>query len=147
MLIDHAEAEDVCQDAFLRLWRAAEGWTATAGIATWLYRVVYNLCIDHLRRRQRLVDEGAVRMEDFVDDGKGHAEACHDAQAADIVNAEILKLPPRQRIAITLVHHYELGNAEAADVMSITVEALESLLARGRRQLRDRLFGLRKDLI
>lgn len=144
MLGDAAAAEDVAQEAFLRLWRQAGSWRAEAAIATWLHRVAHNLCIDQLRRRREVIG-GAV--PEIADPAEGPQAAHQRRQVAAIVDAAIADLPDRQRAAITLVHHLEFGNIAAAEVMDITVEALESLLARGRRALRERLADERLDLM
>lgn len=143
MLADRALADDVVQDAFLRLWRQAKAWRPEARLSTWLYRVVYNLCIDELRARQRLSDEEPPDREDPAD---GPMAAKQREQAAEQVNAAVSTLPLRQRIALTLVYHHELSNSDAAKVMDVTVEAVESLLVRGRRKLRQQLFSRKEDL-
>ncbi len=144
MLGDQAEAEDVAQEAFLRLWRQAERWRPDARVGTWLYRVVHNLCVDRLRIRRRTMGED--RMPDLPDPRDGPMQAHHRTQVSGLVQAAIEALPERQRTAITLVHHMETGNIEAAAIMGISVEALESLLGRGRRTLRDKLAALRPDM-
>ena len=144
MLVDRALAEDVVQEAFLRLWRQADRWRPEARLSTWLYRVVYNLCVDELRARQRLSDE---EPPDRADPTDGPLVAKQREQTAEQVNAAISALPLRQRVALTLVYHQELNNSDAAKVMDVTVEALESLLVRGRRKLRQELFSRKEDLI
>ncbi len=144
MLGDAAAAEDVAQEAFLRLWRQAGTWRAAAAIATWLHRVAHNLCIDQLRRRREVTGDA---VPDIADPADGPQAAHQRRQVAAIVDAAIAALPDRQRAAVTLVHHLEFGNIAAAEVMGITVEALESLLARGRLALRARLADERLDLL
>lgn len=143
MLGDPREAEDVAQDAFLRLWRQAPRWEPRARIRTWLHRVAYNLCIDRLRRR------GSVPLEDIAepaDPAPGPAQSLHRAEVGRAVQAALDRLPERQRAAIALVHYEDLSNIEAAAAMSVSVEAIESLLSRGRRSLRAQLGGLSRDL-
>jgi RNA polymerase sigma-70 factor (ECF subfamily) len=144
MLGDPGEAEDVAQEAFLRLWRQAGNWRAEARVGTWLHRVVHNLCIDRLRRRRSNTGE---EPPDLPDPAIGPAGVRQRAQVARAVEAAIRRLPERQRDAIALVHYQELGNIEAANIMGISVEALESLLARGRRSLRTALRGMQDDLM
>lgn len=143
MLGDRAEAEDVAQEAFLRLWRTAPGWRGEARVGTWLHRVAYNICIDRLRRR----DRGHAELpDDLVDPAPGPAQDRQRAQVAAAVRRALARLPERQRAAIALVHYQELGNVEAAGILGVSVEALESLLARGRRALRERLGPRRGEL-
>lgn len=143
---DVVAAEDVSQQAFLRLWQQAQHWQPRAQIGTWLYRVVHNLCIDELRRRGRYSltdDEGPEKAD--------NAPQPHDLryrrQRRHIIEAAIAGLPERQRVAITLVHFQEVSNIEAASIMGISVKALESLLTRARRGLRNRLVNQRADLL
>lgn len=147
MLGDQSEAEDICQEALVRLWNTADDWTASAKLSTWLHRVVYNLSVDCLRKRRHMMGSEDVETANLFSEQQSGIDEYASNQTADIVNAAILSLPERQRTAITLVYHNELGNIEAAEIMDISVEALESLLSRGRRKLRDNLFDMRRDLI
>lgn len=144
MLGDAGEAEDVAQEAFIRLWRQAARWRAEARAGTWLHRVAHNLCVDRLRRRRET--QGDLVPEQ-ADPAPGPMAARHRDQVAGAIQAALAGLPERQRAAIALVHYQELGNIEAAAIMEISVEALESLLSRGRRGLRQRLVEMRDDLL
>lgn len=139
MLGDRAEAEDVAQDAYIRVWRQAGRWQpGAARFTTWLHRVVVNLCIDRRRRkREQLVDE----LPERADPGPGPEGSALDADRRRRVMAALDALPERQRLAVLLAHYQELGNIETAEVMGISVEAVESLLSRARRQLREVLRG------
>lgn len=143
MLGNLTEAEDVAQEAFLRLWKQAPSWRADAKIKVWLYRVVHNLCIDRLRKNKRVSGEEVPE----VAENPTQAGDIHDGEVAAIVNEAIFTLPERQRTAITLVHLQEESNKNAAKIMGVSVEALESLLARGRRTLRGKLEKQKGDLI
>lgn len=136
MLGSNAEAEDVAQEAFLRLWHQAENWEGgRARISTWLYRVTVNLSIDRLRaRREEATEEPPddtvaptqqQRMEE--DDLRSHMDRA------------LQDLPERQRLALVLFHYENLSMTAVADIMESSVEAVESLLARGRRGLKKRL--------
>ncbi len=144
MLGDAGDAEDVAQEAFLRLWRQAGKWRAEARVGTWLHRVAHNLCIDRLRKRR---GDSGDEPPDLPDPAPGPAAEHQRVQVARGVEAALARLPERQRAAIALVHYQELGNIEAADIMGISVEAMESLLSRGRRALREALAGMRDDLM
>ncbi|WP_312052984.1 RNA polymerase sigma factor [Brevundimonas diminuta] len=137
MLGDAAEAEDVAQEAMLRAWRQAPRWTpGQARFDTWLHRVGLNLCYDRLRRRREIATDV---LPDGVDDGPAPDRGLLAAETGARVEAALARLPERQREAIVLCHYQELGNIEAAALMEISVEALESLLSRGRRALRTAL--------
>jgi RNA polymerase sigma-70 factor (ECF subfamily) len=144
MLGDAAEAEDVAQETFLRFWREARRWKEHAPIAPWLYRVAHNLCLDRLRRRR--FDGGG--LDESVPDPAPGPDGAMDRERLDrLVRAAIAGLPERQRTAISLVHDLDLDGGTAAAIMNVSVEALESLLARGRRTLRDRLGAHRLALL
>lgn len=143
MLGNRAEAEDVAQEAMLRLWRVAPDWRAgEARVSTWLYRVVANLCLDRLRRKPPLPLEAAP--EPSVPAG-GEAGLLEISRAAAL-EAALLRLPERQRLAVILRHLEGLGNGEIAAIMDISAEAVESLTARGKRALSADLAGRREDL-
>ena len=141
MLNSQAEAEDAVQDAFLKVWTHAARWQpGKALFETWLYRVVMNKCYDRLRKRPTAnLDEGA----DVADAAPGADAVMENAALGREIEAALAVLPERQRAAIVLCHHQECGNIEAAEILGISVEALESLLARGRRTLRARLAHLK----
>jgi len=140
MLGDKTEAEDVAQEAFLRVWRQAPKWRpGQARFDTWLHRVSLNLCYDRLRRRREIPTEDPP---DLADDGPAPDRGLEARDTGRRVGAALARLPDRQREAIVLCHYQELGNIEAAAIMGVTVEALESLLSRGRRSLRAALADL-----
>jgi len=125
----------------MRAWRAAPGWKpGQARFDTWLHRVALNLCIDRLRRRRRLAGEPLDR----ADEGPGPDRNLDAADVGRRVNAALAALPVRQREAIVLVHYQELSAAEASAILGVSIEALESLLARARRAMRLALLDLRE---
>ncbi|WP_277403076.1 RNA polymerase sigma factor [Burkholderia sp. Ac-20365] len=143
MLGDRMEAEDVAQEAFMRIWKQAPRWReGEARFDTWLHRVALNLCYDRLRGHR---EEPADELPDVLPDDADPAatpDAQLEAQSRDArVRAALAALPARQREALVLNYYQELSNIEAAALMGITVDALESLLARARRNLRAQLAG------
>lgn len=142
MLGDRAEAEDVVQETFLRAWRQAPGWKpGAARFDTWLHRVALNLCYDRLRRRREVPTD---TLPERPDDGPAPDRGLEAQDVGRRVADAMRRLPDRQREAITLCHYQEMTNIEAAAVMGLSVEALESLLARGRRGLRAALADMAK---
>ena len=145
MLNDRAEAEDVAQDAMLRLWKQAPHWDADGGasVRTWLYRVTANLCIDRLRKGR---PDGLSPDFDMAD-GAPTAEAhLQDQARQSALEDALMQLPDRQRQAVVLRHIDGLGNTEIAQIMDIGPRAVESLTARGKRALTDLLQGQRQTL-
>jgi RNA polymerase sigma-70 factor (ECF subfamily) len=107
---------------------------------TWMHRVALNLCYDRLRKRREITMDVLPERED---EGPAPDAGLVSGDTSSAVNTALAALPDRQREAIVLVHYQELGNIEAADILQISVEALESLLSRGRRALRASLGELR----
>jgi RNA polymerase sigma factor (sigma-70 family) len=140
MLSDSVEAEDAVQDAFMRLWTHAARWQpGQAKFETWLYRVTLNKCFDRLRRKPAAPLDAALEV---ADPAPGPDSSLESAALSRQIKDALQALPERQRAAIQLCHYQECGNIEAAEIMGISVEALESLLSRGRRTLRTRLQHL-----
>ncbi|MBP0484029.1 RNA polymerase sigma factor [Sagittula salina] len=143
---DRAEAEDVTQEALLRLWRAAPDWRpGEAKVTTWLYRVTANLCIDRMRKgRRQGPDLDAV--PEVADDAPSAVETMQQAARAEALQAALDTLPERQRQAVVLRHIEGLSNPEIARIMDIGARAVESLTARGKRALEAILSGRRAEL-
>ncbi len=139
MLNDAAEAEDVAQEAMLRLWQFAERWQAGGtGVAAWLTRVATNACLDRIRRR-RFVGEDAI--PERADESPLADEAIEQDQVRNAVAGCIEALPDRQRAAIVLTYYEERQNRMAAEILAMQVKAFESLLFRARASLRDCVEG------
>ncbi|MEL6218339.1 MAG: sigma-70 family RNA polymerase sigma factor [Pseudomonadota bacterium] len=144
MLGDETEAEDVAQEAMLRLWRQAPKWrSGEAKVSTWLYRVTHNLCIDRIRRRRpgASIDDVA----EPADPAPSVLARLAEGERYKALAKEISNLPERQRQALVMRHFDELGNPEIGERLGCSVEAVESLLARARRQLAKRLGEAEKE--
>lgn len=141
MLGDAIEAEDVAQEAMLKLWEQSDKWQAGgAGVAAWLNRVATNLCLDRLRRRRFASDE---EVPERIDESP-LADAQMDAdwmrnRAMQAVQA----LPDRQRAAIVLTYYEECSNLAAAEILDLNIKAFESLLLRARQALKAVLGDVR----
>ena len=137
--LQHKEgAEDVVQDAFLKLWENPRLWQSERNtkFTTWFYRIVVNLCLDARKKKkpERLEDETLV-----PDERKPADEAMMHAQEQKILEREIAALPERQRMALSLCFDEELSNQEAADAMGLKLKALQSLIMRAKTTLRERM--------
>jgi RNA polymerase sigma-70 factor (ECF subfamily) len=145
MLRDDAEAEDVAQEAFLRLWRAGDTLElGSVGVRPWLRRVVSNLCIDRVRagKRVTVVDEVPEEAEPAQ-----QLSGIESRETSAKVDSALKSLPERQRLALTLFHYEGLSQIEIGEAMGISDEAVESLLARARRSLKGLLANEWRDLI
>lgn len=134
LLGDASEAEDIAQEAFMRLWRSAATLEIGAhGVRPWLRRVARNLALDRLRATRRLdvVDEVPEQREEAV-----QHQSLEGQERADRIAEVLASLPDRQRVALTLFHFEEVSQVEIAQAMDTSVDAVESLLARARRRLK-----------
>ena len=145
MLDDHAEAEDVAQETFLRLFGKLGSWRPGGPqLRTWLYRVAINLCIDRQRsHRKILFDE----MPDMLEGGDREPVLGERLDQKITVRRALTDLPERQKTAIALVYYQGMTNREAAELLDVSVEAVESLLARARQTLRRQLDPVITDLM
>jgi len=147
LLGDRAEAEDVAQDAMMRLWRIAPDWrTGEAAVATWLYRVVTNLCTDRQRARVRRRSDALDDVPEPADDAASAEAGLIEADRMAALQTALDSLPDRQRQAVVLRHIEGMTNPEIAAILEIGVEAVESLTARGKRALSLALAGQRQAL-
>lgn len=140
-----AEAEDILQEAYLRLWTKAPGWRpGGARFTTWFYRIVLNLCIDYKRRKK---PEALPDGFDAADNAASAERQLAAAEGSATVAAALDLLPPRQKQAIMLCYFEGLSNLEAAEVLGVSVKGIESLLVRGRRQLATSLASEKDHLL
>lgn len=133
-------AEDVAQEAFIRVWKHANDWQdpekSGAKFTTWLYRIVLNLCIDEKRKnRFTNIEDQPEPMDETISAEQGMQQQ----EQSKRVKAALAALPERQRAAFILCFYEDYSNKEAADMLGISVGAVESLLVRSRRTLRDQL--------
>src|SRR4051812_40165795 len=136
VLGNEALAEEIVQDALLRVWIHAPRWRPEAAFRTWLYRVVVNLCLNARRRTPDLPLDAADHVADAVPDAEAQLEAGErDLHLAATIDA----LPSRQRAAIALTYQEGLSNAEVAAVLDTSVSSVETLLVRAKRTLRTAL--------
>lgn len=139
-----ADAEDVVQDTMLKIWSHRGRWQhGRAKFSTWLYRVISNRCID-LRRKPR--NENVDTVPEVADGQPGAVEIIERNELNGMLELAMQRLPEQQRIAVILSYHESMSNGEIAQVMDTTVAAVESLLKRGRQQLRQLLRKHERDI-
>ncbi len=135
-------AEDVCQEAFIRVWESAAKYKPEAAMATWLYRIVANLCWDHRRRRQPdgwPDDEARLRV------AAEDASPTEQAERRAIVQRAVAQLPDRQRLALILHRYDSLSHRQISEVTGWSTRAIESCLVRAYDRLRNSLADLKDD--
>lgn len=132
------DAEDVAQDVFVRVWLHREKWRADGGATfkTWLYRVAVNRVID-LKRKPQFV--GGTELDEVPDEAMSAVDRLAQHQEFKRLRIAIKKLSDQQQIAINLFYDRELSNQEASTIMGVSVNAMESLLKRARKRLREEL--------
>ncbi|NOX74643.1 MAG: RNA polymerase sigma factor [Alphaproteobacteria bacterium] len=144
VLNDPTEAEDVVQDAMLRLWKMAPDWRqGEAKVSTWLYRVTSNLCTDRLRKRKGI---GLEQIAEPEDERPPMDSRLQTEDRAVALRRALAELPDRQRQAVILRHFEGLANPDIAEVLRVSVAAVESLIARGKRNLARLLAGQKAEL-
>lgn len=140
ILQDRAAAEDVAQEALVRVWQHAERFDrGRARFSTWLFRIVVNLAIDQKRRK---IPEPLDDRAEFVDPSARPDEILAQNQRRIRTRAAMAELPDRQRAAVVLTYQEGLAGTEAAKAMGVTTKALERLLSRARAFLRHRLADI-----
>jgi len=145
LLGSRADAEDVVQDTMLKVWTHRGRWEhGRAKFSTWLYRVVTNRCID-LHRRPRTDNVDAV--PEPMDAQPDAVSTMQRNEVTAMLESAMQRLPEQQRVAVILSYHENMSNGEIAEVMSTTVAAVESLLKRGRQQLREMLRRFEPDIL
>jgi len=139
-----ADAEDVVQDTMLKIWSHRGRWQhGRAKFSTWLYRVISNRCID-LRRKPR--NENVETVPEVADGQPGAIEIIERNELNGMLELAMQRLPEQQRVAVIFSYHENMSNGEIAQVMDTTVAAVESLLKRGRQQLRQLLRKHERDI-
>jgi RNA polymerase sigma-70 factor (ECF subfamily) len=142
MIGDRQSAEDLAQEAFLRVFQAAARYRPTAAFRTYLYRIVIRVCVDHLRKKRPQLGPDLAHVSEPTLSVEQQMEL---GERADLVQQAVACLPPNQRSAVVLRYYEGLSSAEIADVMKTTAKAVERLLARGRGTLQERLARLLED--
>jgi len=144
LLGNAAEAEEVMQEAFIRVWKHASKWDPArkTKFTTWFYRVVTNLCYDVGRKRKPQVSVDV--LENIPSDDAGADNVIAVNQRSELIKKALESLPHRQSTAVMLCYFQGLSNKQAAEVMEVSLNALESYLVRGRRKLAE-ILGSEKD--
>lgn len=144
------DAEDVVQSAFIKLWQNPQAWNSEKSqFTTWFYRVIVNACHDHRRKNKRLVDVDDQTIEAATQAVSSEQHLLESQQQVSwrqqCLEVAIDRLPASQRDALNLVVYSELPQKQAAEVMGISLKALESLLVRARRAMAKTVNEMRSE--
>ncbi len=137
------DAEDIAQEAFIRIFKSAHSYKGLSGFKTWLYRIVVNLCTDHHRRTKSNVSLEAINA-DFA--AQADPDTLQAAETAQIVQKAVNELPERQKIVLILHRYEDLTHAQISEATGWTQSAVESLLVRAYGNLRVKLENFKKSI-
>lgn len=132
LVADYQVAEDLAQDAFLKIFQAADRYRPTAAFRTYLHRILVRLCVDYLRKRRPVPKDS---LDSDVEPCSSPKQRVLQMEQSQVVQRAITGLPPNQRTAMVLRYYEGLSGREIAAAMEISVKAVERLLARGRASL------------
>lgn len=140
MVMNREEAEDIVQEAFLKLWDKPKAWKAGKGakFTTWFYRIVMNLAVDHMRKSSKQIDFEPA--EDIVATASSQEKDMVDNEEQAAIKKALQALPEKQLMALNLCFYEGVSNKDAAEIMNIKVKALESLLMRAKAGIKNYLY-------
>ncbi len=138
---NRTEAEDILQDAFVKLWERPNMWNPdySSSFTTWFCRVIINLCLDQRKRKSPLNMADHPEMEQFADHEDTHENTMIKQERERMLETYIAALPERQRTALNLCFYEGFSNQEAADIMRINIKAVQSLIMRAKDNLKTQL--------
>jgi RNA polymerase sigma-70 factor (ECF subfamily) len=145
---DRAQAKDLAQEVFLRVWQAAAGYKPKAKFTTWLYRITANLCFNELKSSRRKkwlqflrsdADHEVQIEEDFPDNSPSPEDLLLVKERSRQITDALQRLPENQRMALILKRYDDLSYDEIAQILGCSVSAVESLLVRAKRNLQEKL--------
>jgi RNA polymerase sigma-70 factor (ECF subfamily) len=145
---NHHDAEDIAQDVFLKVYRSLDRFRYDAQLTSWLYRIVMNACIDHRRRQSPagwapFTEDAELRMANTPEEGPGPEDQAYGGQLGDVLEAEITRLPPGQRLVFTMRHHEGLKLSEIADALGLAEGTVKRQLHAAVHRLRAALTSAR----
>ena len=145
---NHHDAEDIAQDVFLKVYRSLDRFRYDAQLTSWLYRIVMNACIDHKRRQSPagwapFTEDAELRMANTAEEGPGPEDQAYGGQIGDVLEAEIARLPPGQRLVFTMRHHEGLKLSEIARALDLAEGTVKRQLHAAVHRLRAALASVR----
>ena len=149
-LHNQSDAEDIVQACFIKFWQRPHLWQADKSqFTTWFYRVVINACYDLLRRKPNMHADSVDSLESLLPMIASEEQLAENKQALSmrqhLLERAMLQLTDSQRDAINLVVYGELPQKQAAEVLGVSLKALESLLIRAKRNLKKSILTFKKE--
>lgn len=133
-------AEDIVQDAFLKIWDNPKIWKKNKGakFTTWFYRIVINLSTDYYRKNKKnyTINEEA----DLFKIPANQLKNFYENEQQEALDNAVKKLPEKQLLALNLCFYEGVNRKEAAKIMKLNIKALESLLIRAKQAIKDDLY-------
>jgi len=139
-------AEDITQEVFVKLWQKPDSWKPTGRVRSWLLRLAHNLSIDELRKENKYTDIDDEAIAAIPSYKNLPDDVMQKNFVRDTLKDAVLTLPERQKAAVMLSYYSGCSNKEGAEILGVSVEAFESLLARAKRKLKEMLDGIKEDL-
>lgn len=127
-----SDAEEIAQEAFLRILDSAQNYRPSAKFSTYLYKVLTNLCLDYYKKKKPLFTDKAIADEENTDSSSSNLQIRERDQ---VIKQAVDSLPARQRLAVILRYYENLSYSQIADAMGTSIKAVERLLARARQEL------------
>jgi RNA polymerase sigma-70 factor, ECF subfamily len=145
---NHHDAEDIAQDVFIKVYRSLDRFRYDAQLTSWLYRIVMNACIDHKRRQSPagwapFTEDAELKMANTPEEGPGPEDQAYGGQLGDVLESEIARLPPGQRLVFTMRHHEGLKLSEIASALDLAEGTVKRQLHAAVHRLRAALAGAR----
>src|SRR5437870_11974527 len=149
------EAQDIYQEAFLKAYKSMGSFRFECSFYTWIYRIVTNLCLDHLRKKQVRKEDAPVAVDssgqehdllDQVPDGRAAANPERDLMRRELgshINRALERLTPRERMVFELKHYHGLKLRTVGDILNTTEETAKNTLFRATQKLRGALADMR----
>jgi len=138
------DARDVSQEAFLQVYKHLGRFDRRSSFSTWLYRIVVNLCINHLNRGSRSPHRVVDEAPEPVDPSEGSLGQLEEKERQDALARAIETLPPQQRASLTLRVHHQLAHREIAEILGVTEATAKVHYFHAVKALRQRLAHLRE---
>jgi RNA polymerase sigma-70 factor, ECF subfamily len=141
---NHHDAEDIAQEVFIKIYRSLERFRQDAQLTSWIYRIVMNACIDHRRRHSPagaapFGEEAELKMLNTPEEAPDPEERAYAGELGQVLDAEIKRLPPGQRIVFVMRHHQGLKLCEIASALGLAEGTVKRQLHAAVHRLRQAL--------